>query len=376
MKTKRFQFDVLLDRENICNLKREGARLRHGIESGEKMVVYGRRNMGKTSLIKSVIIPDFKKKHSESFILFADLMQVKNMNSLSNRLKLAFEESFRDSFPKKSLLEDIKKYLKGMKPVVTIDPLTGEPSFSISSASDEGSSIGKIFQLIQKNLLSQMPGLIILDEFQDITEVDEAEGLFRNALQTLGDTPVILMGSKKHILTKMFSNPSAPFADFGSDIEFQDIPYEEYYEYILERFADIELDLTLKDSIFWQNLMFRNPEPINILGSYFIGNYQKTKITQKKIIEAVLVIVRQRRARFEGILGNLSANQEIIISAIAKAGPIKYPAGKEFLSIVKLSNATVTKIVEELSNRSLIDYSPDGYRVASPLLFYFLKWYR
>ena len=88
------------------------------------------------------------------------------------------------------------------------------------------------------------------------------------------------------------------------------------------------------------------------------------------------MVVKQRRARFEGILGNLSANQEEVICAIAKDEIVKYPAGKEFLAKVNLSNATVTKIVDELTNRSLLEHGPDGFRVASPLLFYFLKWYR
>jgi uncharacterized protein len=375
IKDKKFQYDVLLDRENICNLKRERLRINQGIESGEKMVVYGKRNMGKTSLIKSVIVPDFKKKHPHSFIYFADLMEVKDMPSLVNRLRLAFEESFKDSFPGKALFEELKNSLKGINISLTVDPLTSEPSFSLSPGKAERGdnlTVEGIFKLIQKNLLSKIPGLIILDEFQDISFVDEAEGVLRNALQKLGSTPVILMGSKKHILSKMFSNPSAPFADFGSDIEFQDIPFEEYHEYIQERFKPKKLEISSEDSIFLQELLFRSPEPINIVGGYLVDHHYNHKISRQDIYSAIMAIIRQRRARYEGILGNLSANQEKIMVAMAKSIFVPYPAGKDFLAKVSLSNATVTKIVEELHDRSLVELTPKGYRVASPILNYFL----
>lgn len=378
-KEKKFQYDVLLNRENICNLKRECARINQGIENGEKMVVYGKRNMGKTSLIKSVIIPDFKKKYPRSFIYFADLMEVKDMQSLVNRLRIAFEESFKESFPGKALLEEVKNLLKGINISINVDSLSGEPSFSISTGKgdkDDQLTVEKIFNLIQKNLLNKIPGLIVLDEFQDISFIDEAEGVFRNALQKLGSTPLILMGSKKHILTKMFSNPSAPFADFGVDIEFGEIPFEEYHEYILERFKSKNLEISLEDSTYWQNLLFRSPEPINIIGGYLVENNHHRKITKQDIHSAIRAIIRQRRSRYEGILGNLSKNQEIIMIALAKSSTVLYPAGKDFLAKVSLSNATATKIVEELNDRSLVELTPEGYRVASPILYYYLRLFR
>ncbi len=379
MKNKKFQYDVLLDRENICNLKREQARINQGIENGEKMVIYGRRNMGKTSLIKSAIIPDFRKKHPKSFVFFVDLMQVKSINSISARLRTSFEESFKDSFPGKALVEELKNYLKGINFSLSINSITGEPNFSITTGSggkNDELPIESIFRLINENLLEKMPGLIILDEFQDISMIDEAEGIFRNALQKLGSTPVILMGSKKHILSKMFSNPSAPFADFGSDIEFQDIPYKEYHKYLLERFEPNNLKISLEDSTFWQDLLFRNPEPINIIGAYIADHFKNRQIKKKEISQSLISVIRQRRARFEGILGNLSASEEEIMIAIAKQNYVIYPAGKDFLSKVSLSNATVTKNVESLYDNSLLERSSEGYRISSPILHYYLQLYR
>jgi AAA+ ATPase superfamily predicted ATPase len=52
---KRFIFDSILDEENICNLENEKHKIMKGVDSGLKLLVYGKRNTGKTSLIKNVV---------------------------------------------------------------------------------------------------------------------------------------------------------------------------------------------------------------------------------------------------------------------------------------------------------------------------------
>ena len=46
--------DSILDAENICNLENEKEKIQCGVDDGLKLLVYGRRNTGKTSLIKAL----------------------------------------------------------------------------------------------------------------------------------------------------------------------------------------------------------------------------------------------------------------------------------------------------------------------------------
>ena len=71
---KKFVFDCLVDRENICNLKKEQIKLFQFIEKKMNVVLYAPRNYGKTSLLKNIIIPDFKKNNkNKAFVFFVDL---------------------------------------------------------------------------------------------------------------------------------------------------------------------------------------------------------------------------------------------------------------------------------------------------------------
>ncbi len=103
---KHFIFDRLVDRENLCNLIKERDQLLHYIEKKDNVVVYAPRNFGKTSLLKNVVIEDFRKLHKKSFVFFADLLGVKNLNSIIGRLMNSFERSFDESFPVKNIFNN------------------------------------------------------------------------------------------------------------------------------------------------------------------------------------------------------------------------------------------------------------------------------
>ena len=71
MNSPKFKFDELLNKDEICNLKSEADFLRKAVSRNEKVVVYGRRNMGKTSLLKNVIAEEFAHvKGIEQIIIF------------------------------------------------------------------------------------------------------------------------------------------------------------------------------------------------------------------------------------------------------------------------------------------------------------------
>jgi hypothetical protein len=85
-------------------------------------------------------------------------------------------------------------------------------------------SFTKIIDQLQNIYTSNIPILLILDEFQDIAGIKEAEALFRNSLQNLNfKIPIVILESKQHLLTKIFARPTALFFNWGTHLN-QDIP--------------------------------------------------------------------------------------------------------------------------------------------------------
>jgi len=50
---KRFIFDRLVDRENICGLEKQRSQINKLVKQRQNIVLYAKRNYGKTSLVKN-----------------------------------------------------------------------------------------------------------------------------------------------------------------------------------------------------------------------------------------------------------------------------------------------------------------------------------
>lgn len=373
---KRFIFDRLVDRENICNLKAEQEKLFKLIKQKANIVLYAPRNFGKTSVLKNIIIPEFKKKHKKSFVFFADCFRVKDLDSLILRLANAFERSFEESFPVKNIIENVKTLFSSLRPEISIDPHTGNASISVTPILKKKTySINSITHLIS-DISKKMPCLIIIDEFQDIAFVPEAEAMIRTAFQSIDAMPVILSGSKKHILSKMFANPDSPLAFWGIDVEFNVIEYEEYFRYMQTRFLPHNIHINVELAKKMQDLMQRIPEPVNILCQQIIDTFTDHTITGEKIYQALYLLLENRESRYESFLGLLSSSEEKILICLAKTGPIEKVQSSEFVNKTGYTPRTVGKTVDRLIEKGIIEKDKNLFRVADPLLKYYLIRYR
>ena len=118
---KRFIFDSILDAENICNLEIEKDKIRRGVDHGLKLLVYGRRNTGKTSLVKNVIAKEWLRRQSSGFFIYADLLGVKELSQISERMTIAFSEAYNACFKMKSVFNNMLKIIQGIKPSIELD---------------------------------------------------------------------------------------------------------------------------------------------------------------------------------------------------------------------------------------------------------------
>ena len=371
---KKFIFGKLVNEENICDLEHErDAILRH-INSGNNVVIYGPRNYGKTSLVKNIILKKFRETHKRSFIFFVDLFNVTDEKSLTFRLKVALERSMAD-IPLKKWTEEIKKFVAHMRPEFNLDPVTGTTTLSLKAIDYQRSqSIYDIFNVL-KSIAEKRSLLLVFDEFQDIVRLRSAQGIIRGLLQEI-QAPVIIMGSKSHLLREIFLKPKEPFYQWGATVNFEPIKYEVYYAYIEERFKQRGLHLELPLSIKLQDNMHRVPESINILCNEIMENFENTDIQQEHINQTILSIIETRQAQYEELLRYYSLNEQIIMASVAKRGSLKQYNSIEYLTDIKMNNKTVANIFKKLIDEGHIENHENAYRVNDPLLEIYLKLYR
>ncbi len=369
-----FIFDTVLKESDICNYRSLKKSFFADLRGGKKLVLYGLRNTGKTSFIKSLVIPALRK--DGLFVIYTDLFGVRTIHQICERFHLSIQQSLLDSFPVRTRLQQVLKSITALRPVIKVDQFEG-PALSLDFASSSKIQLSDLFKLIRE-VQKKIQTVIIFDEFQDVHFVPEAEALLRAELQTLSPkTGLLFMGSKKHMLTKIFAHPQAPLAGMGEDRQMPCINYNEYHQYISDRFKHHKLTITENDSTYLQDKMMRIPESINILCNQIVGLYTgPKKIQRTEIIKAISAVADLKQGRFEEFIANYSPNEQKVISAIAHLEYVIAPSGAEFVAKTGLSQKGVSKIVKKLEDEAVIYNGPKGYFLADPLLMAYLQKYR
>lgn len=369
---KAFLFDCIIEKHNICGMKHELQAIETLIESKKNVVLYGRRNVGKTSLIKSVVMPNFKKRHKQSLAIFIDLMGVRSLDDIYAKIIFGFEQAFRKHYPIKTVLNSMASSLKQLSPQVSYDPLNHSSSISFNLNVAHQDSIDKVMAYIQAHS-KKHDVLLVFDEFQDIVHIPSAQELLRSYFQGFNNLAIIVMGSMKHLLSDMFSKPQAPLANFGYDVTIQDIEFETYRRYMNERFKQKGLFISKPAATYLQELMHRIPEAINMLCFEIQHVYQNQTIEKEQVIEALNQLLYKRQSRFKFFIKQLSDAKRTILVAVSRQGLVLQPAAKDFIAQTKLSARSLLLNVKSLYDEGVLEKSDDGYSLADPLLDYFIK---
>ena len=367
---KRFIFDSILDAENICNLEIEKDKIRRGVDHGLKLLVYGRRNTGKTSLVKNVIAKEWLRRQSSGFFIYADLLGVKELSQISERMTIAFSEAYNACFKMKSVFNNMLKIIQGIKPSIELDE-KGFPKLSFGIGEGQKKRpFTEILKQLDLIFASNIPILLVLDEFQDIALIDEAEALFRNGLEQIdSQIPVVILGSKHHLLNRIFARPNAPFFNWGTHVYFEAIDYHIYWQYMEERFKQEGFTISFENAKYLQDKMSRMPEAINRLSfALLFHDIPKEEITNEDIDAGLSKLVYDRRKEPENYLAGFTAAEQKVIVNIAKKEPVPHPQGKNFIQSTGLTAAGVRKIIMKLEDQAVVYKEDTGYVMADPLL--------
>jgi hypothetical protein len=366
---KKFLVDILLEGDDICNLVQDTQKLLAGVVHGDRQVFVGRRNTGKTSLIKGRVLPAYTQSHPEALIVFVDLMGVKTLDQISHRMQKAFEDGMAKLKPTRTYLQKLMKTLRLVRPNMSVDPMTGTPEFSLGLAPD--SAPISFTQIIAQVGVYQKEKSVILvmDEFQDIWNIPEAQALFRSALQQLpGDLPVIAMGSKKHVLAKIFAAPGAPLAQWGRQVEISQITAEDYTPYFNTRLNPVGLqaETELIGELIEQ--LDGIPEAINLVGDWWQRHCNDVRLlTTADIYTAIAGICYERHSLYLEYLNQFSEKEARVLHELAKVQPLSEPLGSKFISKVKMSPGGLGPLIKRLEDGAVIYKKPFGFVVGDPI---------
>lgn len=217
----------------FCNRENETERIINAISSGRNITLISLRRIGKTGLLKHVRHKLENKKTGYS-VIYVDLLPTMNGNEMLISICNSLVRSIKK---KKNIIEKIISALASLRPKITIDSITGQPSFelAVGNTSNIQSGFDKLLYLLS-DLDKEV--LVMIDEFQQIRNYPEKnmEHILRTIIQNYPAMHFIFSGSSRQMLENMFLSADKPFYRSSEVLYLDKINAETYGNFIKDKF--------------------------------------------------------------------------------------------------------------------------------------------
>lgn len=340
------------------------------MKNGRNITLISPRRIGKTGLIKNTFY-HLKEEENDAICLYLDIFATKNLNDFVEQLGvMVINDIVRKNA---SFFEKTIAFFSALRPVLSMDPLTGEPSVSITvEPTQEDITIRSIFNYLNE---SGKEVYIAIDEFQQIAEYPEkgTEALLRSYIQFAQHVHFIFSGSKQHLMAEIFGSPKHPFYQSTEMMGLKPLKCDIYCNFCQSFFKQKGGDLSKE--IFehiYQQFDGHTWYIQCIMNRLYESESQVENMSQ--VNAALLSILEGREPQFESMTQFFTENQFALLKAIAKDGIVAQPTAGKFIKGHKLSGASSVKAaLKILEDKELVYRTNEGYIIYDRFMDLWLK---
>ncbi|MFD1552551.1 ATP-binding protein [Putridiphycobacter roseus] len=312
---------------SFTNREDESAKLYQNLTQGINTTIISPRRWGKSSLVEKVI-KDINKKEKKTKTVIIDLFAFASEEAF---LEIFAQEVIKASSSKwEDWVKSGKTFFKNIIPKVSfgIDPDT---DFSLSFDWDEiQKHKTEILNLPETIAIKKDIQLIIcLDEFQNLATYKNFavfEKQMRANWQRHKHVTYCLYGSKQHMMTDIFNNPSKPFYRFGDIMILPKIKTESWTKFIQMGFRKTGKKISKKNASLIANMMQNHSWYVQQLAHY---TWLKTQdiASEAEIMKSLIELIGANSPLYQMEVENLSTTQVNLLKAVLK-GEKKFTAAK------------------------------------------------
>jgi hypothetical protein len=232
-----FVFGTTVSQGSFANREQDLERLYSNMLNGINSMLISPRRWGKSSLVEKLIL-DVRQKNPKICVASIDLFSA---SSEEEFLELFAREVIKASSTKwEDWMRAGKDFFQQLVPKLSIG-LNPKVDFSITFDWKEIRKYrDEILDLPERIARDKgVKYLICLDEFQNLASFDQYEQMekgMRAVWQRQKLVTYCLYGSRRHMMSDIFSNPSKPFYRFGEVILLEKIKREKWVDFILRKF--------------------------------------------------------------------------------------------------------------------------------------------
>jgi uncharacterized protein len=295
-----------------------------------------------------------------------DLMTTPTVAKLAEKLARTIHEDIASR--REKALDRLRIFSSlRVKPIVNVDPDTGKLSFGFDAG------------YAPEDLRATLPGdlgaerkrrvALIFDEFQEVVDIDPTlPRLMRAVFQEQPEVAHVYLGSKRHMMRRLFSDENEPFWRSAKPVELGVIAAAPFAAYIVERFRAtgraIEPDAV--DAVL--RTTGGHPYATQELCYFLWQLTAEGEVADLARLEAAVEgVLRSENAHFATVWDHASAQQRLLLQALAaepgRALTTDYRRRHDLPS-----PSTVQSAVTALERQELVRNAGGDVRIVEPFL--------
>jgi uncharacterized protein len=360
--TNPFRFGALALDEAFTDREEEIAELAADMRNGQDVVVFAPRRYGKSSLVWRVAQQLVTQR---VLVAQVDLMRAPTKDRLAEKLAAAIHDDL--ATPLMRARDRLRVFADlRVAPIVTVDPQDASLSFSFDAYPARHGIDATLEDLLA------LPGrlaaerkrriVLVLDEFQEVMDIDPGLiKLMRSVFQEQGDVAHVYLGSKRHMIERIFNDENEPFWRAAKQMELGPIAPEPFEAFAIERFAATGKRLRPATARAALEITGGHPYATQEL-LYFLWE-------ERTLERALAAVLRSEHAHFSLLWERASVARRLVLEALAADQP-GHPLSSDYQRRHGLpSVATVQTALRALSRDGIVDRRGRGsYAIAEPFL--------
>jgi len=376
--TNPFTFgDLALD-EAFTDREDEVRELRSDMLNGQNVLVYAPRRYGKSSLVLRAAQEALKRK---ALVAYCDLMKTPTKERFAAALAKTIYSDLAS--PMEQAFERAADLFRGLRvvPTMDVDPIDGSLRFSFQAGRRKEEIDDTIERLLE--LLGELAAerkrrvVIIFDEFQEILALDKRfPNLLRAVFQAQPEVSHVYLGSKRHILERIFNDKNEPFWRSAKQLEIGMIAPAKFARFVRDRFT--RSGKGISDDALERLLRATGGHPYGTQElAYFVWELVEeggAEASVADVEEALTRVLRSEHNHFAQLWDDAPHAQRLLMLALA-AAPARSVYSSDYRSTHDLPpTPTLQTALAALSKKEIIGRTGDGeYSVIEP---FFAEWLR
>ena len=363
--------DLALD-EAFTDREDEVAELTSDMRSGQDVLVYAPRRYGKSSLVLKAAQEALANK---VLVGYVDLMKTPTKERLAAALAKTMYADIAS--PIGQAFEEAAELFRDLRisPTMEADPSDGTLRFSFQPSkrtTDIDETIERLLEKLGELAVDRKRRVVIvLDEFQEALALDkQLPNLMRAVFQAQPEVSHIYLGSKRHILERIFDDENEPFWRSAKQLELGMIPPAKFAPFIQARFEQSGKHIDYQ--ALWQLLEATGGHPYGTQElAYFAWELAPTggTVTLAGVDEAVGRVLRSEHNHFVRLWDDAPRPQRLVMLALA-GEPAARVYSSEYHARHELpANPTLQTALAGLVHKEIIGRGRDGeYHIIEPFL--------